>query len=41
VTRQSSEGAGQAATAAAELSAKAERLQSLVGRFKVNERTAA
>ncbi len=35
VTRESSEGAGQASQAAAQLSVQAERLQSLVNRFKV------
>jgi methyl-accepting chemotaxis protein len=35
VTRQTAEGADQAAHAAAELSAKAESLRVLVGRFKV------
>ncbi len=38
VSRQTSEGAAQAARAAAELSAKAEGLQTLVGRFKVKGR---
>ena len=35
VSQQSTEGAGQAASAAATLSDEAERLQALVGRFKI------
>jgi methyl-accepting chemotaxis protein len=35
VTRQSSQGAGQASQAAADLSRQADRLQGLVGRFKI------